>query len=195
MKFYASLLIAFVVGCAAGDDSTVGPEDAPPPSQPVAEGKADGVQSSDDIDLCAEFDLYGDGECHTFCAEHDADCGEPMPEADPPVDLCEAEGRYDDGTCDEDCAEDDPDCAPEPDVCLDEYRYADGNCDEDCLWVDTDCLEEVDTSVIDAQERRICESFGTSAAGYENDLAHSICMDREGQALIDCIGACVEVSR
>ena len=90
-------------GDAVGSDAdpTQGASQSEPESAPESETETE-------FDLCAEFELYGDGECHTFCETPDSDCTEEELEA--ARDICEEEGRYGDGHCDEDCRYNDSDC-------------------------------------------------------------------------------------
>ncbi len=192
MKIFVPILAILAIGCAGGEDSTVGPE-MPTPDRMTVDGKNDSAESVEEIDLCAEFDLYGDGECHDVCAQHDPDCGEPETDEAPETDACEDEDRYGDGVCDDDCLVADSDCDDDAaDVCLDEQRYADGTCDEDCQWADPDCEDEVDSSVLEDWERSVCSRFRSTAGSTIQELAHSLCVEREGQDLVDCIGACVD---
>ncbi|PKN54847.1 MAG: hypothetical protein CVU56_24425 [Deltaproteobacteria bacterium HGW-Deltaproteobacteria-14] len=65
-----STLLATTAGCASGDAGTSAPTKA---EAAATSGKSDAGR-----DLCAAYGWYGDGECDTFCASPDPDCGPPV---------------------------------------------------------------------------------------------------------------------
>ncbi len=221
MKYFLTLLVAVAAVACGGDNGSdsnatstmnmaesrdAGKADDATQTEPETVGGPDENMSeepsSDDtadeeraIDLCAEFELYGDGECHTFCEEPDSDCTPEELEA--ARDICDEEGRYGDGQCDEDCRFFDRDCEPEPDACISDARYADGMCDTDCDFTDSDCddYEPLSSEELSANEKDSCEGFGRQGPDLARDLATSYCLAREDAALVDCITQCVEASR
>ncbi len=194
MKVFASILVALSIGCAGGDDLNDPPETSTRVMSPAGGKTDDGASNTtSEIDACEVHELYNDGYCDPYCAEPDPDCegSERAPDSESETDACAEEERYDDGVCDTDCRVFDEDCAAEEDICLSEYRYGDGTCDEDCDWVDTDCADEVDLSVLEDWERSACSGFRSVGGVPVQELARSLCIEREDQALVDCIGACV----
>ena len=198
MRYLFWLFVCCLVSaCGDTDQETDHPPNARPDAMDL--GKADSTEDdesadaeTDEIDLCFEFELYGDGECHTFCAMADSDCTEAELEA--ARDLCEEEGRYGDGECDTDCRGRDVDCDPEPHVCLEEERYADGTCDDDCRYIDPDCdgYEATSDDELSETEIRICSGFSDQTPEMRRSLATSVCIGREDQTFVDCLVQCID---
>ena len=194
MKNLLLVMVALLaLGC--GDESDVSRDSAGEtgPNTTMDVGKGDDPsQGQPEIDLCAEFELYGDGECHTFCETPDSDCSEEELEA--ARDICEEEGRYGDGQCDTDCHFYDTDCDEPVDVCFMEARYADGTCDTDCTYVDSDCddYEALSASEITEDEAAICERYTGHRRVPIHEVAASLCIEREDASIVDCIVQCVE---
>ena len=208
MKNVLVILMALhVLACGNESDDNRNPVDQKTNDNTTSVGKGDAAgknevpmqqeadpqsQDSSQIDLCAEFELYGDGECHTICKNPDSDCSPEELEA--ARDICEEEGRYGDGQCDRDCRRYDDDCNEPKDVCEVEARYADGACDTDCTHTDSDCddYEAVNENELSSEETRICARYTGSSRVPIHEVATSLCMGRDGAAIVDCIVQCVK---
>ena len=195
-------LVAFVAaGCGDETEFQTTPTQEMSANTPANMGKGDSIDDAEQateserpIDLCVEFELYGDGECHTFCETPDSDCTEEELEA--ARDVCEEEGRYGDGQCDTDCRGYDIDCDEPVDACFMEARYADGSCDTDCFYTDADC-EDYEPSTereLSDDEESMCGRLRREARVNIRDLATSICMERDDARMVDCIVQCIDAA-
>lgn len=160
-----------------------------------AEAAPDLLAKADDgmAALCAWISEAPDGYCLADCVGVDPDCGGL-------TDACEANGHYGDGFCDRLCERPDPDCADEPpaDPCLDEYRYADGVCDGDCAWQDPDCdrADDAPRESLEEWEVVVCARLNLDDPRVDLlEVASSLCIEREGEAQVDCIAHCVRAHR
>ena len=201
MKNLLIILVA-LTAMACGDDTEIrtAATEGVTPGSSMNMGKADDASESQqgdaeaepEIDLCAEFELYGDEECHTFCSTPDPDCTEEELEA--ARDICEEEDRYGDGQCDEDCHYYDSDCDEPADLCQREARYADGTCDTDCAYTDSDCddYEALSATEITDEEASICERYTGGSRVAIQEIASALCMEREDASVVDCIAQCVD---
>lgn len=181
-------------GCGDGDDgSTEGISGSTGPASTAEPEKSDAVGGGPErwAAFCEAFALEADGFCTSVCVDVDPDCADTG-------DACEANGRYGDGWCDAACPAPDPDCAEDPtdspsgpDVCLDELRYADGACDTDCAYEDPDCGRAVWSDALADWEQEVCARYVSDPRSNIRDFATSVCIERSGQGLVDCIHACV----
>ncbi len=181
----SALLLSLTACAGAEDDSTPAPAPSPEPGSLAA--KADNGMD----ELCAWISEERDEVCLAQCVEVDPDC-EGL------TDHCEANGYYGDGFCDRTCEQPDPDCVdePTPDACLEEYRYADGPCDEDCAWQDPDCDGPGDAprDGLAEWEVAVCSRLNLDDPRVDlNEFATSLCIEREDEALVDCVAHCVRV--
>lgn len=189
-SFLTVSLLTLAFGCAGGLE---GPHAPDGPSAPIT-GKSDRGDDTGqpaEISFCDQYDLYDDGFCDRDCARPDPDCEgvpePPAPEEDPCADAYGAES----GECDTTCTPGTWGCPDEEDLCLEEERYADGVCDEDCPWTDSDCADDVASDAIEDWERDVCSRLPRGGPISVREFARSVCIEREDQALVDCIGACV----
>jgi hypothetical protein len=83
--------------------------------------------------ICNNPSIYGNGICEQACQAVDPDCIM----APPPVDNCQVDGLYGDGSCDV-CFRADPDCNGR-NPCVVQDLYNDGSCDICPGNTDPDC--------------------------------------------------------